>query len=113
MLTLQAGMTKLGELDFYASMAKTLAPELPVLAPYQSISRFGTSWGFIVASRGEDPRRLALAEIDRRVKERVRGSLRFYDGEAHQHLFSLPKFLRAALASQGRVITDAEPLIVE
>jgi len=112
-LTLQAGMTKLGELEFYASMGKTLAPVFPVIAPYQvSIPCFGTPWGFIVAGKGEDPRQVPGEEIDRRVRDRVRGELRFYDGQAHQHLFSLPKFLRAALLSMGRAITDAEPLIV-
>jgi spermidine synthase len=119
-LTLQAGMTKIGELPFYCSMARTLSAVFPLVAPYQSmIPCFGTPWGFIVAAKvgtpgGEaDPRALTVAEVDRRVRERVRGELRFYDGLAHQHMFSLPKFLRDALASMGRAITDAEPLIVK
>jgi hypothetical protein len=42
----------------------------------------------------------------------VTGELGFYDGQAHQHLVSLPRFLRQAVASCDRVVTDAEPLIV-
>ena len=50
--------------------------------------------------------------MDQRVRERVSDDLRFYDGQAHHHMFSLPKFLREALAAATGVITDAEPLIV-
>jgi spermidine synthase len=85
-----------------------------VIAPYPSfIPCFGTPWGFIVASKSADPRRLTVEAVDRAVGERVRGQLRFYDGLAHQHLFGLPVFLREALASCQRVITDAEPLLVK
>ena len=112
-IALQAGMTKIGELGFYAAMARTLTEVFPVVAPYQSfIPCFGTPWGFIVAAKsGDDPRALARADIDRRVRDRVAGELGFYDGLAHDHLFSLPKFLRQAIAAAGRVVTDAEPLL--
>jgi len=112
-LALQAGMTKIGELPFYTAMARTLTGVFPVVAPYQSfIPCFGTPWGFIVAAKSGDPRALTPAAVDQRVRERISGDLRFYDGQAHHHMFSLPKFLREALATATRVITDAEPLIV-
>jgi spermidine synthase len=111
-LALQAGMTKIGELPFYAAMARTLVDVFPVVAPYQSfVPCFGTPWGFIVAAKAEDPRALDQAAVDQRVRERVSGELRFYDGQAHHHMFNLPKFLREAVASATRVITDTEPLI--
>jgi spermidine synthase len=106
-------MTKIGELDFYAAMARTLSEVFPAVAPYQSfIPCFGTPWGFIVASRAGDAGALAIDLVDRRVRERVRGELRYYDGLAHRHMFSLPRFLRRTLAECGRVVTDAEPLVV-
>lgn len=112
-LALQAGMTKLGELDFYAAMSRTLAAVFPFVAPYQSfIPCFGTPWGFAVCGKKDDPRALAPDTVDRRVTERVKGRLRFYDGLAHQHMLSLPVFLRDVVAASTRVITDAEPLIV-
>ncbi|HEV8307780.1 MAG TPA: polyamine aminopropyltransferase [Methylomirabilota bacterium] len=112
-LVMQAGMTKIGELHFYAAMARTLAPVFPIVAPYQSfIPCFGTPWGFIVAGKTGDPRALSREAVDQRLAERVQGDLHFYDGLAHQHLFSLPKFLRQALATCDRVVTDAEPLLV-
>jgi spermidine synthase len=112
-MALQAGMTKLGELGFYAAMSRTLAAVFPFVAPYQSfIPCFGTPWGFAVCGKRDDPRGLSPETIDRRLAERVKGPLRFYDGLAHQHMLSLPVFLRDAVASAPRIVTDAEPLIV-
>ena len=113
-LAMQAGMTKIGELDFYAAMARTLSEVFPVVAPYQSfIPCFGTPWGFIVAAKTGDPRTLSVEDVDRRLAERLRGpALRFYDGQAHRHLFSLPKFLRQAIADSDRIVTDAKPLLI-
>jgi spermidine synthase len=106
-------MTKLGELDFYAAMNHTLQAVFPFVGPYQSfIPCFGTPWGFAVCGKRDDPGALTPAAIDRRVAERVTGPLRFYDGLAHQHMLSLPVFLRKVVADCTRVITDAEPLIV-
>ncbi len=113
-LALQAGMTKIGELDFYAAMTRTLSEVFPVVAPYQSyIPCFGTPWGFIVAAKAGDPRELAPRDVDERLRERLSGDLAFYDGLAHQHMFSLPKFLRRAIAGCTRVVTDAEPLLIQ
>jgi spermidine synthase len=113
-LAMQAGMTKIGEIDFYAAIARTLAEVFPVVAPYQSfIPCFGTPWGFMVAAKAGDPRTLSVEDVDRRLAERVRGEpLRFYDGQAHRHMFSLPKFLRQAIADSDRVATDAKPLLI-
>jgi spermidine synthase len=112
-LALQAGMTKLGELDFYAAMNRTLQAVFPFVGSYQSfIPCFGTPWGFAVCGKRDDPAALTTAVIDQRVSERVTGTLRFYDGLAHQHMLSLPVFLRRVIADCRRVITDAEPLIV-
>ena len=39
-------------------------------------------------------------------------SLGYWDGQAHLHSFNLPKFLRRAIETNDRVITDGNPLIV-
>ena len=85
-----------------------------VVAPYQSfISCFGTPWGFILASKGTDPRKQSAAEIDRLIAERMDPTqLGYWDGQAHLHSFNLPKFLRAAIEKNDRVITDQNLLIV-
>ncbi len=112
-MTMQAGMTKVGELPFFTSIHRTLREVFPVVAGYQShISCFGTPWGFILAGKKIDPMRQDTATVDRLVAERVRGSLAYWDGQTHQHAFSLPKHIRKALAEQTRIVTDAHPLIV-
>ncbi len=112
-MTMQAGMTKVGELDFFTSINRTLREVFPVVAGYQTfVSCFGTPWGFIVASRKNDPRAQSAADVDRRVADRVKGTLGYWDGQTHQHAFSLPRFIRTAIDAQTRVVTDAHPLIV-
>jgi len=111
-MTMQAGMTKLGELGFFTTIHRTLREVFPVVAAYQSfVSCFGTPWGFIVASKKVDPTRLGAQAVDKLVAERVKGTLEYWDGVTHQHAFSLPKFIRKAVAKQTRIVTDANPLI--
>jgi spermidine synthase len=111
-MTMQAGMTKVGELDFFTSIHRTLREVFPVVAGYQTfISCFGIPWGFIAAGRSE-PRALSVNEVDRRIADRVKGPLAYWDGQTHQHAFHLPKFIRRAIDEQSRVVTDAHPLIV-
>jgi spermidine synthase len=113
-LTMQAGMTKACELGFFTAIHSTLRRVFPVVAGYQAfVSCFGTPWGFIVASRKIDPRRLDPPAVDRLIADRLRGSLEYWDGVTHQHAFALPKHIRKAVDAESRVVTDAEPLIVE
>jgi len=113
-ITLQAGMTKLNELDFFTSIHRTLREVFPVVAAYQTfISCFGTPWGFITATKKVDPRTQNPEAIDKLVAERLPGAtLGYWDGMTHQHAFSIPKHIRAAIDAQTRVITDAHLLIV-
>jgi spermidine synthase len=113
-ITLQAGMTKLNELDFFTSIHRTLREVFPVVAAYQTfISCFGTPWGFITATKKVDPCAQSPQMIDKLVSERLPGSaLGYWDGLTHQHAFSIPKHIRTAIDAQTRVITDAHPLIV-
>jgi len=113
-MTMQAGMTKVNELHFFSAVYRTLETVFPVVAPYQTfVSCFGTPWGFILGGKGADPRSLPAEAVDRLIAERVTGELLYWDGQTHQHAFTLPKFIRRALENQDRVITDALPLIVQ
>ena len=112
-MTMQAGMTKVGELGFFTAMCRTVGTAFPVVAPYQAfISCFGLTWGFLVATKGDDPRRLSPIAVDELIARRLRRPLRYWDGITHQHSFALPRYIREALAAETRVVTDAEPLIV-
>jgi spermidine synthase len=111
--TMQAGMTKVGELAFFTAIHRTLREVFPLVAPYQAhISCFGTSWGFMLASKKIDPRRQEPAAVDRLIAERIKGQLAYWDGLTHQHAFAVPKHLRKAIDAETRVATDKHPLIV-
>ncbi|MEX2145915.1 MAG: polyamine aminopropyltransferase [Candidatus Rokuibacteriota bacterium] len=112
-MTMQAGMTKVGELNFFTAIHRTLRDVFPVVAGYQAfISCFGTPWGFITATKKVDPRRQTVEAVDQLVAERIKGPLAYWDGQTHQHSFGLPRFIRAQIDAQRRVVTDAHPLIV-
>ena len=112
-MTMQAGMTKVGELGFFSAINRTLKGVFPVVAGYQTfISCFGTPWGFITATKKVDPMKQDRAAVDRLIADRIKGPLAYWDGYTHQHSFNLPKHIRAAIDAQTRVVTDAHPLIV-
>lgn len=112
-MTMQAGMTKVGELNFFTAIHRTLRDVFPVVAGYQAfISCFGTPWGFITATKKVDPRKQTVEAVDKLVAERIKGPLAYWDGQTHQHSFGLPRFIRAQIDAQTRIVTDAHPLIV-
>ena len=110
-LAVQAGTISLTGLDCFATVHATLRSVFPVVAPYfADIPSFGRPWGFLFAGKGEHPAAVSRDEIDRRIRERVRGNLRYYDGETHAMSFCLPKHVRERLAAETRIIEDNHPL---
>jgi spermidine synthase len=90
----------------HAAVIKTMQAVFPTARSYGTfVASFGEPWGF-----GMTASLLEAEEVDRRIREREL-SLRFYDGESHQHLFALPRGVREAIASEKRTITDAQPLV--
>ena len=111
-MTMQGGMTKIGEINFFSAVHKTLREVFSVVAGYQTfVSCFGTPWGFMLAGKRVDPARLDVGAVDKLISERIRGSLEYWDGVTHQHAFCLPKHLRRAIERETRVSTDAHPLV--
>ncbi|MCA9794717.1 MAG: polyamine aminopropyltransferase [Candidatus Eremiobacteraeota bacterium] len=64
-----------------------------------TIPSFHCLWCFATASQCWDPGLLDSREIDRRIQARKVEGLRFYDGQTHQRLVSLPHNFRTALRS--------------
>lgn len=99
--------------EVHTAIHKTLKTVFPFVASYWvHMQSFGEPWGFVVASPRQDQRLLTPAEVDRRIGERRLTGLRSYDGEAHQGMFSLPRYLRDAIAAEERIITVDKPLFV-
>ena len=97
----------------FSAVARTIGAVFPKVSAYETfVASFGATWGFVVGSLGSDPAALGRAEVDGRLESRVGAGLRHYDGETHVGMFSLPKYLRAAMGAEGRVITRDNPLFV-
>ncbi|MDP6347619.1 MAG: polyamine aminopropyltransferase, partial [Dehalococcoidia bacterium] len=105
-MVVQAGPASAISHGSFAAINHTLADVFPRAFAYvASVPSFGGQWGFAMGSMEPDPTSLSQQEIDLRLEKRVTGELRFYDGVAHTGMFSLPKFLRQALAREKRIIT--------
>jgi spermidine synthase len=111
LIAVQGGSATPTELLNLTAVSNTLQSVFPIVVQYTAyVPCFGGPWGFCLASRKNDPSRFSPGEVDRRIAARSPGGLRFYDGTTHRNMFSLPKYIREALAGQKRIITDKKPL---
>jgi spermidine synthase len=110
-ISVQAGSASLTELLNLTAVYNTLKSVFPIVTTYKAdMPCFGGPWGFCMASLKHDPALLSPAVVDNRIEARSMSGLMFYDGLTHQGMFSLPKYIRNALAVQQRIITDKDPL---
>ena len=111
LITVQAGSASLTELLNFTAVNNTLKSVFPIVTQYKvDMPCFGGPWGFCVASLQSDPVLLSSGEVDKRIAARSLTHLKFYDGLTHQGMFSLSRYIREALVSQSRLITDKDPL---
>ena len=97
----------------FSAVAKTVSAVFPAIFTCEAfVPAFGSTWGFVIGSLGPDPSSLTTESVDRNIAERVTTDLRFYDGITHRGMFSVPKYLREAVAKESRVITRVNPLFV-
>ncbi len=110
-IAVQAGSAALTELLNLSVVNNTLRSVFPIVTVGAThMPCFGAPWGFCFASQKRDPAQFTPAEVDKLIAARGLAGLKFYDGLTHLGMFSLPRYVRDALASQQRVITDANPL---
>ncbi|MBT9172077.1 MAG: Polyamine aminopropyltransferase [Syntrophomonadaceae bacterium] len=111
-VALQAGSFNPRLIYCHAAICNTLETAFSLVRSYAAyIPSYDGAWGFALASQRQDPLRLSVAEVDKRLRERGISNLRFYDGESHQGIFSLPKDVRMAKLAEQRIIEDDLPLI--
>jgi spermidine synthase len=113
LLVLQAGSANPSYDQFYCSLVKTLEEVFPLVRPYWTfILSFGLPWGFILASKTEDPLGLTESEVKERMARRGIRNLKFYHPGYHKALFALPLYLEKDL-NKGRILTNEKPFIWE
>jgi spermidine synthase len=93
------------------SCIRTLQEVFPFVAGYYGIvSTFFQPWGFVLASKTQDPQTLFQAEIEKRHSARGVKN-RYYTGRFHNGLFTLPEYLLRAYKTEARVLTDSAPFV--
>jgi len=99
--------------EVFTAISSTLCSVFQQVAGYRAyMPSFGTTWGFLVAglSGTPNPATMEPSEIDLRRAKNLAQPLRYYDGHTNAGLFSLPKYIRAAIRSETRTITKDRPL---
>jgi spermidine synthase len=76
------------------------------------IPAFQTLWGFNIASDAQLNNLDVPDELDALVARRLNRPLRFYDGESHTNMFSLPRFIRQSIQQERRVNRDEAPVFM-
>ena len=110
---LQAGSGNLLQIALHLKLYSTLKKVFPVVRSYSAhVPSFDVPWSFLTCSRDKktDPGNLSSGEVERRIRQRVKGRLDFYDGTTHEGLFKIPRHLRKKLADEKGVITLKRPL---
>lgn len=64
-------------------------------------------WPLLQENRRKEP-----SDTDEQIASRINGELRFYDGITHSGLFSTPKWLRAAIEQEKRIMTIENPVFM-
>lgn len=62
--------------------------------------------------RTQDMRRKDPTVVDEEIAKRIKGELQFYDGTTHLGLFGAPKWLRAQIESEERIMTEENPVFM-
>ena len=97
----------------FSAVANTVASVFPAVTMSETfVPSFGSTWGFVIGSLGEDPGDLSPEEVDARIAARITGQLRYFDGTTLRGMVSVPKYLRESVASESRIITRDTPLFV-
>lgn len=108
---MQASTTHPLKIFFHSVMYSTLRRVFKVVRSYQAyIPAYDFIWSFIFASDKIDPKEFSEEQINVLLQEKKVNGLRFYDGETHKMMFSLPKNLRELIEKEERVAYDNAPL---
>ncbi|EZQ03027.1 MULTISPECIES: polyamine aminopropyltransferase [Acidianus] len=83
-----------------------------VSASIVHIPSFDGLWGFVYASDKGSPTIFDKDQLEKRIKERINGELRFFDGETNNTLFNIPKHIRKIMQNEKRKSTMENPIYV-
>ena len=103
----QAGLTTASHV--FSPVRNTMMAVFPHVRSYISyVGSFADTYGFTLASSDVDLNKLT-AEVVEKKQDAVTGENKYYDGETHNHMFSIPKYVRKIFQEEVRVGTLANP----
>jgi len=101
------------EEEYHSRIHKTVSSVFPVTESYcDYIPSYSAVWGFVIGSKRHSTGALEANELRRRINKRIDGELRYYDGETHLRIFSLPLMVRQNIEKQQTIATLAKPIKV-
>ncbi len=111
MVALQSGCSAEKELTCLAAIHHTLKRVFPLVYSWAAnVPSFDIPWSFTMASKSIDPKNIKREQADRILKERNVGKLKYYDGETHEGIFFVPKYIRDGFVRIKQIIKDDKPL---
>jgi spermidine synthase len=111
MVTLQSGCSAEKELRCLAAVYNTLKKVFPLVYSWPvNVPSFDIPWSFTMASKSTDPKTFKRDQVDGIIKKRNIGTLKYYDGETHEGIFFVPKFIRDGFTTLKETIRDDKPL---
>jgi len=108
-VTQSGGGGLLTYMECFTVIHNTMRVSFPQAHAYLAeIPSFGSPWGFNMGLKDSSSQLPDKDEINTRIRERVKDTeaLRFYDGQTHQGMFGLPKYIRKDLEKEKRVLTE-------
>ncbi len=97
----------------FAVIRNTIAKVFRIARPYITYVRsYNGIWGFVAGSDTLDPATMSEEQVEKLLAERIKGTLRFYDGQTHKWMFTLPKPLREYMEKIEDYATDENPVYV-
>lgn len=101
--------------ECFTIIVNTLKSVFNDVLPYSAyVPTFYAQWGYSLAFKSNKPQWfLDSKQIDQELQKKLSNKtfeeLKYYDGETHLKMFSLPKYLRTALSKETRVMTKETP----
>ncbi|KAL5541591.1 hypothetical protein UlMin_009301 [Ulmus minor] len=91
--------------EVFSCIYNTLRQVFKYVVPYSAhIPSYADTWGWIMAS--DSPFVLSADELDIRIKQRIKGENRYFDGKTFSSASTLSKAVRKSLNNETHVYTE-------
>jgi spermidine synthase len=97
--------------ECFTPIIKTLQNTFTNVLPYNIfVPCFVSMWGFTIGT--DISPIVAPDQRNPLIAKRLSNNLRFYDQISHQHMFSLPPYIRYGIDNEQQIITDENPVFM-